>query len=311
MAAPIVMLMDEPLAINELSKKYRGGQTYALKDLTLSVQPGEAYGFLGPNGAGKSTTINTLMNFIQPTSGGATIFGRDIVTDSAAIKPHIGYLAGDGTLYPKMTGRQFLAYMAELQPPTSESYKLELAKRLQATLDKPLGSLSRGNRQKIAIVQAFMHQPKLLILDEPSSGLDPLMQEVFYALIAEAKARGAAIFMSSHILGEVQKVCDRVGIIREGRLLVERNIAEMAQEAAQTFDIVFKDKAPVNELQKIPGVHTVLQNNSHNVTLHVRGELTPLFAVLVRHTVTKISTRELNLEDTFMHYYQPQGDNHA
>jgi ABC-2 type transport system ATP-binding protein len=303
--------MNGPLVVTKLSKKYRGANIYALKDLTLHVEAGEVYGFLGPNGAGKSTTINTLMNYIQPTSGRATIFGRDIVKDSANIKPEIGYLAGDGALYLKMTGRQFLEYMGELQPPTSESYKRELAKRLQATLDKPLGSLSRGNRQKISIIQAFMHQPKLLILDEPSSGLDPLMQEVFYELIAEAKASGAAIFMSSHILGEVQKVCDRVGIIRDGTLIAERNIAEMAQEAAQTFDIIFKDKAPLNELKKITGVHDVIQNNSHSVTLHLQGELTPLFALLVRHPVSKIGIRELDLEDAFMHYYQPQGEKHA
>lgn len=298
--------MDEPLAIDKLSKKYRGAQAYALKDLTLSVKPGEVYGFLGPNGAGKSTTINMLMNYIQPTSGSATIFGRDVVKDSAGIKPQVGYLAGDGALYLKMTGHQFLDYMGELQPPTSERYKQELAKRLQATLDKPLGSLSRGNRQKIAIVQAFMHQPKLLILDEPSSGLDPLMQEVFYELIAESKARGAAIFMSSHILGEVQKVCNRVGIIREGSLIAERDIDEMAQEAAQTFDLIFKDKVPIDELRKIPGVHDVAQGNPHSVTLRLQGELRPLFAALLRHNVTKISTRELDLEDMFMHYYQPK-----
>lgn len=303
--------MDDALAITGLSKKYRGAQTYALKDLTLHVRPGEVYGFLGPNGAGKSTTIKTLMNYIQPTSGSATIFGRDIVKESVTIKPEIGYLAGDGSLYSKMTGRQFLDYMGDLQPPATPAYEQELVKRLQATLDKPLGSLSRGNRTKISIVQAFMHQPKLLILDEPSSGLDPLMQEVFYELIGESKSRGAAIFMSSHILGEVQKTCDRVGIIREGVLVAERDIAEMAKEAAQTFDVVFKDKAPLSELKKLAGVQGVVENSPYSITLHVQGELSPLFALLARHTVTKIGIRELDLEDAFMHYYQAEGDEHV
>ncbi|MFI5270573.1 MAG: ABC transporter ATP-binding protein [Candidatus Saccharimonadales bacterium] len=303
--------MDNALVTTKLSKKYSGANEYALKDLTLQVQPGEVYGFLGPNGAGKSTTIRTLMNFIQPTSGSAKILGHDIVKDSVKIKREIGYLAGDGAVYSKMTGRQFLEYLGDLQPPATKAYQHGLAKRLQATLDKPLGSLSRGNRQKISIIQAFMHQPKLLILDEPSSGLDPLMQEVFYELINESKARGAAVFMSSHILGEVQKICDRVGIIRDGRLIAERNIDEMAQEAAQTFDLIFKEAAPLSKLRKLSCVQNMTENNPHSVTLHVRGELSPLFALLAQHTVTKIDTRTLDLEEAFMHYYQSRGDKHV
>jgi ABC-2 type transport system ATP-binding protein len=158
--------MDAAVSTVKLSKQYLGTKAFALKDLTLEVNPGEVYGFLGPNGAGKSTTINVLMNFIRPTSGEATIFGQDIVKDSVAIKSDIGYLAGDGPVYSKMTGQQFLTYMGEVQPPTSKAYQHELSKRMQATLEKPLGALSRGNRQKISIIQAFMHQPRLLILDE-------------------------------------------------------------------------------------------------------------------------------------------------
>jgi ABC-2 type transport system ATP-binding protein len=303
--------MDSVLSIAKLSKKYSKASSYALKGLTLQVQSGEVYGFLGPNGAGKSTTIRTLMNFIQPTHGGATILGHDIVKDSVKIKREVGYLAGDGAVYPKMIGRQYLDYMGELQPPASPSYRHELAKRLQATLDKPLGSLSRGNRQKISIIQAFMHQPRLLVLDEPSSGLDPLMQEVFYELIRESKARGAAIFMSSHILGEVQKICDRVGIIRNGRLVAERNIAEMAKEAAQTFDLTFEGDAPLSQLGKLSCVQDVAGYGPHCVTLHVRGELSPLFSLLAQHTVTSIDTRTLDLEETFMHYYQSVRDKHV
>jgi len=307
----IVTPMDSVLVTTKLSKKYSGSKAYALKNLTLRVQPGEVYGFLGPNGAGKSTTIRTLMNFIKPTDGNAAILGHDIVKDSVKIKREIGYLSGDSAVYSKMTGRQYLEYLGELQPPATKAYEQELAKRLQATLNEPLGSLSRGNRQKISIIQAFMHQPKLLILDEPSSGLDPLMQEVFYELVNESKARGTAVFMSSHILGEVQKICDRVGIIRDGELVVERNIAEMAKEAAQTFDLIFKENAPLSKLRKLSSVQKLVENNPRSVTLHVRGELAPLFALLAQHAVTNIDTRTLDLEEAFMHYYQPRGDKHV
>ncbi len=210
-----------------------------------------------------------------------------------------------------MTGRQYLEYLGELQRPVSKKYQQELAKRLQATLNKPLGSLSRGNRQKISIIQAFMHQPKLLILDEPSSGLDPLMQEVFYELINESKTRGSAIFMSSHILGEVQRICDRVGFIREGELVAERSIAEMTKDATQTFDLVFKDTAPIVKLRKLSSIQNVVENSTNSVTLHVRGDLTSLFTLLSQHTVTHIDTRTLDLEEAFMHFYQSQGDKHV
>ncbi len=303
----MINVMDHAIAISKLSKKYRRSGTFALHNLSLYVDAGEVYGFLGPNGAGKSTTIRTLLNFLQPTNGSASILGHDIVKDAVAVRQEIGYLSGDGAVYLKMTGQQYLDYLGELQPPASKAYKQELTKRLQANLKKPLGELSRGNRQKISIIQAFMHQPRVMILDEPSSGLDPLMQEVFYELITEAKDRGAAIFMSSHILGEVQKVCNRVGIIRDGKLIIERNIADMAQEATQTFDITFKEAAPVTMLKQLSGVQKVTQNDVHSVTLHVHGELSPLFALLAKHTVTKVDTRALDLEEVFMHYYQAEG----
>jgi len=267
--------------------------------------PGEVYGFLGPNGAGKSTTIRTLLNFIQPTAGSATILGQDIVKNSVAIKRSIGYLSSDMSMYPKMTGHEFLTYLSELQPATKPAYRQELAKRLKTDLNKRLSDLSRGNRQKVAIIQAFMHQPSVLILDEPSSGLDPLMQEIFYDLLNESKQRGAAIFMSSHILSEVQKICDRVGIIRDGQLVVERNIAEMAKEAAHTFEITFADQPPLANLRKVPGVK-VASHKGANVTVHLRGELTPLLAELAKHEVVKLDARQLDLEEMFMRYYNGQ-----
>jgi ABC-2 type transport system ATP-binding protein len=287
----------------KLSKRYGSDSKLALDNVSLKVSSGEVYGFLGPNGAGKSTAIRTILNFIQPTSGSAKILGLDAVNDSVEIKKSVGYLSGDFAIYPKMTGKQYLQYMGELQPPTSKKYVDELIKRLKADPNKKLGELSRGNRQKFGIIQAFMHQPKVLVLDEPTSGLDPLMQEEFYKLVLESKEQGSAIFMSSHILSEVQRTCDRVGIIRDGVLIEERVIADMAHEASQTFDITFSGKIPVSELKKIK--HAKLTNiKDGSVTIHMHGKLAPLFVVLAKCDVTKIDARNLDLEDMFLGFYK-------
>ncbi len=293
------------IVIRNLSKRYHGSNVYALKNLSLSVKPGEVYGFLGPNGAGKSTTIRLLMNYIQPTGGGADILGKDIVDSSVEIKNSVGYLSGDFAVYPKMTGRQYIQYLSELQKPV-KGYDKELSKMLNAEMDKKLGDLSRGNRQKIGIIQAFMHQPEILILDEPTSGLDPLMQEVFNRLANEARERGASIFVSSHIMSEVQKICDRVGIIRSGKLVSEENMSDLAKRAAQTFDITFAGKVPLAELRKIKDVK-IENHDTSQITLHINGDLAPLFSVLAGHKVINIDARHLDLEDMFMKFYQNQG----
>lgn len=289
-----------------LSKRYKGSDVFALHDLHLEIGAGEIYGFLGPNGAGKSTTIRTLMNFIQPTSGSASIQGLDIVRDSVAIKRSVGYLSSDMAMYSKMTGRQFLDYMGELQPGGSSEYRRELVKRFQPELHKKLGDLSRGNRQKVGIVQAFMHRPDVLIMDEPSSGLDPLMQEAFYDLLRETAGRGAAVFMSSHILSEVQRICDRVGIIRAGKLVVERDIAEMAKEAAHTFDINFGGKPPLAKLKAVKGVE-ISKHDGNSVRVHIHGQLGPLLAELAKDGVVKLEARQLDLEEMFMRFYNGDG----
>lgn len=289
-----------------LTKRYKGTDFDALHELNLQIRAGEVYGFLGPNGAGKSTTIRTLMNYIQPTGGSATILGLDIVRDSVRIKRSVGYLSSDMAMYSKLTGHQFLDYMSELQPGTSSAYRRELAGHLKPDLTKRLGDLSRGNRQKVGIIQAFMHKPDVIIMDEPSSGLDPLMQEAFYDLMREARKRGAAIFLSSHIFSEVQKICDRVGIIREGRLIVERDIAEMAKEAAHTFDITFAGKPPLDKLRNVKGVR-VSGHDDNNVRIHIQGELSPLLAELGKYNVTKLDARQLDLEEMFMRFYNGKG----
>lgn len=289
--------------IKKLSKRYNKSSKLALDGLSLTVYPGEVYGFLGPNGAGKSTTIRLLINFLQPTSGSAEILGQDIVQDSVAIKRSVGYLPGDFAIYPKMTGLQYLEYLNELQGGKSLTYGRVIAKRLKADLNKRLGELSRGNRQKIGIIQALMHRPKVLILDEPTSGLDPLMQEEFYSLINEAKQEGTAVFASSHILSEVQKMCDRVGIIRSGVLVAERNIDEMSEEAAHTLEIIFANKPPIAELKKVRGVK-VQSSAGNRVIITLKGNLSDLFKVLSRYDVKAIDTHNLDLEDMFIQFYE-------
>jgi ABC-2 type transport system ATP-binding protein len=292
----------QKIIVNNLTKQYSGTLKPSLENLTLSVNAGEVYGFLGPNGAGKSTAIRTLLNFIQPTSGTANILGLDSVKESVEIKKSVGYLSGDFAIYPKMTGENYLKYMGELQPPASSKYVQELIKRLKAEPKKRMGDLSRGNRQKFGIIQAFMHKPDILILDEPTSGLDPLMQEEFYKLVEESKNRGASVFMSSHILSEIQKMCDRVGIIRDGKLVDERTISDMSNHASQTFDITFSGKVPLFELKKIKSAR-VFDVKDSSVTIHMHGELAPLFKVLSNCEVTKIDARNLDLEELFLGFY--------
>jgi ABC-2 type transport system ATP-binding protein len=300
------MVMDAPaIDCQKLSKRYGHSPVYALKDLTLQVRAGEVYGFLGPNGAGKSTAIRTLLNFIQPSGGHAQILGLDIVKDSVSIKANLGYLAGEVALYPRLTGRQFLDYMSALQPVKSPSYLKELIKSFDAQLDKPIEDLSKGNRQKLGVIQAFMHQPEVLILDEPTSGLDPLMQAVFYELVEDARQRGAAVFLSSHDLAEVRKMCDRIGFIKEGRLVAEKSIAELQDSAAHNFEISFRDTVPMDELKALKGI-SVTEITDKVVNLQIKGQLTPLFKVLAQHAVLSLDKHEIDLEEEFLSLYQKE-----
>ncbi|HEX7368268.1 MAG TPA: ABC transporter ATP-binding protein [Candidatus Saccharimonadales bacterium] len=299
--------MEKQIELKGLSKRYRGAKEYSLHNVSLAVNAGEVYGFLGANGAGKSTTIRTLLNFIEPTSGSATICGLDIVRDSVKVKNHIGYLAGEVALYDKMTGREFLQYMAALQPVKSKGYVGELIKRFQADTDKLLGELSKGNRQKFGLIQAIMHEPDVLILDEPTSGLDPLMQEEFFKLIGESRQRGASVFVSSHNFAEVQRMCDRVGFIRAGKLVAEQTLAELADKAAHTFTLTFADAAPLERLKALPRAHVTL-HNEHHLTISIEGELSPLFRLLGQHHVTRLEQQEVNLEEEFMRFYKEGSD---
>ncbi len=291
------------IALDKLSKRYGRAPQLALNKVSLQVHEGEVYGFLGANGAGKSTTIRTLLNFIQPTGGSATIMGHDIVQDTVVVKRHVGYLAGEVALYGNMTGKQFLDYMAELQPLKHKDYAEGLARRFDANLQAPIKELSKGNRQKIALIQAFMHEPGVLILDEPTSGLDPLMQEEFFKLVNETRERKACMFISSHNFSEVQRMCDRIGFIREGKLVAEQTLADLADQASHTFKITFHDAAPLADLKKLDSAK-ITAHSEHHLTISIRGELQPLFAILARHRVLQFEQQEVNLEQQFLRFYR-------
>ena len=243
--------MPASITTNQLTKYYSGSRVAALDSLTLEVAPGEVYGYLGANGAGKSTTIRLLMNFLQPSSGSAAIMGLDIVKDTVAVKSHVGYLAGDIALYNGATGRQLLDFLSSLQP--AGDYRKILEERFHPDLDKPARELSKGNRQKLGIIQAFMHEPSVLILDEPTSGLDPLMQEAFYDTVQESKQRGAAILMSSHNLAEAQRICDRIGIIKGGKLVREQSIGHDTVLDATIFKVRFAVPADLTKAKSAAG----------------------------------------------------------
>ncbi len=286
-----------------LGKRYAKGDDFALHKLNITIMPGEVYGYLGPNGAGKSTTIRLLMNFIQPTEGHAQIRGLDVVNDSVEIKRSIGYLPGEFAFYPNLTGRQFLTYMADLQPPKRKNFANELARLFDVPLNRRLGDLSKGNRQKIAVIQALAAEPDIMILDEPTGGLDPLMQEVFYEQVRRAKGRGATIFFSSHDLSEVQKICDRVGFIRHGELIAEQTIGELIKTAMQTYHISFADDSPLSDLRRLRGVK-ITANTPRHVTVQVKGDLRPLFSLLSKCRVNAIDRQEADLEEEFLRYYK-------
>lgn len=299
---------DIAITSKSLTKRYPGTQTDALHELNLEIRGGEVYGYLGPNGAGKSTTIRLLMNFIQPTGGSARIAGLDIVKDSVEIKRHVGYLAGDVALYPKTTGRELLDYLFRLQGASDNNYRRELEKRFQATLDQPIKTLSKGNRQKIGILQAFMHRPEVLILDEPTSGLDPLMQEAFYDTIREAAERGAAILMSSHNLAEAQRACDRVGIIKQGRLIHEQSVDTKSDLGLPVFYVTLGSHQEAVKLKKASHLKFISEEGGDTIVVQAEGSLSEALKTLSQFDVKKLSTQQLNLEDEFIQFYGDKND---
>jgi ABC-2 type transport system ATP-binding protein len=284
-----------------LTKSY--GPKRGIEDVTVSVEAGEVFGFLGPNGAGKTTTIRTLLDLLHPTSGRASIFGLDSHRDSVAIRARLGNLPGDFGYGKQATGREALRLLAGLRGIEGLGRAPELAKRFQADLDRPLGQLSRGNRQKIGLILATFHSPELLILDEPTSGLDPLMQEEFLSLVAEERERGCTVLLSSHELDEVERVCDRVGIVRDGRLIAVERINELLGKARRTATLEPGDLSDlVSDLRELPGV-TELHAADGKVSFKVAGDLDPVVKAIARHHVLDMELTHPTLEEVFLTYY--------
>jgi ABC-2 type transport system ATP-binding protein len=285
----------------KLTKRY--GTERGIEDVTFSVEAGEVFGFLGPNGAGKTTTIRTLLDLLHPTSGTARIFGLDSHRDSVTIRARLGNLPGDFGYGRQSTGREALRLLARLRGVAGLGRAPELAERFHADLDRPLGQLSRGNRQKIGLILATFHSPELLILDEPTSGLDPLMQEEFLTLVGEERDRGCTVLLSSHELDEVERVCDRVGIVRDGGLIAVERIHDLLGRARRTATLELADAAGLaEELRGLPGV-TDLEAAEGKVTFKVAGNLDPVLRATAKRHVLDMELNHPTLEEVFLTYY--------
>jgi ABC-2 type transport system ATP-binding protein len=291
------------IATSGLSKDYGSGR--GLFGLDLEVQQGEVFGFLGPNGAGKSTTMRLLLDLIKPTSGAARILGLDTVKDSLEIRRRVGFLPGDLALYGKLTGRAMLDYLAQLRGGVGTRVRDALVERFGADIDRPVRQLSTGNRQKLGLVQAFMHEPELLILDEPIAGLDPLVQQSFHALLAEVSAESRTVFLSSHALSEVERVTDRLAILRQGRLVVVDSLENLRKVAVQRLEIEFSGPVDASEFRALPGV-TEVRTDGRTVTVGFEGSADAVVKAAAAHEVRAIRPREEDLEDIFLHYYRAE-----
>ena len=287
-----------------LTKFY--GSNRGVEDLDLDVYEGEVFGFLGPNGAGKSTTINLLMDQIRPTSGRAIVLGQDSHADHVPIHARVGFLPGELALYERLTGREMLTYLANLRGGMPADRLGALAERFAAELDRPIHSLSMGNKQKIGLVQAFMHDPDLLILDEPTVGLDPLVQREFQHLVREVVARGRTVFLSSHTLSEVERVADRVGIIREGRLVEVAEVSRLKALAVRRIELIFDVPPDPAVFRCIGGVREAVADDTL-LQVHLEGPMAELLKVAADHGVQDVRTHEADLEEVFLTFYRAQG----
>jgi ABC-2 type transport system ATP-binding protein len=290
---------------SKLSKDY--GLGHGLFDLDLTVSPQEVFGFLGPNGAGKSTTIRCLMGMIRPTQGSAHIFGLDCLRDAVAVKRKVGYMPGDMPQFGSLRGREVVAYLGGFVGKLDPVAVRKLAERFDLDLGRRYREYSSGNKKKLGIVLAFMHKPDLLILDEPTSGLDPLNQQEFYKLVNETRDAGATIFLSSHILSEVEHVCDRVGIIRSGRLVKVAELDEIHRIRVHRLEIEFASDTEVPEaaIRTTAGIEDVVVKD-HTLTCVVKGPFDPLLKALRGATVTNLVSHEPSLEEVFLTYYRTE-----
>ncbi len=293
--------MTTMIAITGLTKQYGGARGIA--DVSLAVEEGEIFGFLGPNGAGKTTTIRLLMGLLRPTGGQAAIAGLDCWADAPAIKRVVGYLPSEFAFDPGLTGAQILTYLGNLRGGVDPAQVRRLAEQLELDLTRRFKEYSRGNKQKVGLVQAFMHRPQLLILDEPTVGLDPLNQQIFYDMAREAHQGGATVFVSSHILPEVEHLCQRVGIIREGRLITVDQVATLKEVKQRIVEITFPDRPSPDWFAALPGVGATASEHDHTLRLTVQGDLSGILQVAAAHHATNLVAHEPSLEEVFLHFY--------
>jgi len=286
-----------------LSKRY--GETLALDELDLAIREGEVYGYLGPNGSGKTTTIRLLLGLHRPSSGIARLFGLDAWRDPVSAHRRVAYVAGEPFLWPALTSTETFEFLARLHGGADIGYREVLVERFQLDARKKIRALSKGNRQKVQLIAALATRADLLLLDEPTNGLDPLMEMAFRESVQEAQRRGQTVFLSSHQLSEVEALCDRLGILREGRLVDEGTLAELRHLAAQTVEVTFAGPAP--EIEPLPGVHAQAAG-PNALRFEVTGSIGPLIAALAGaeaggHSIATLSSREPSLEEIFLHHY--------
>ena len=288
------------IRVRGLAKRY--GAVEAVRGIDLEVRRGEVFGFVGPNGAGKSTTIRCLLDLIRPTSGMIEVLGQDPRRDGVNLRSHIGYVPGELRLPGRMTSRQLVRSIGRLRGGLDEARVDAISARLQMDLDRPTRDLSSGNRRKVALLLAFAPKPDLLILDEPTSGLDPLMQHEFIRMVAEARDAGATVFLSSHVLSEVQRAADRVAVLRAGRIVTQGTVDELRGRARQRVEVWFAEDVDGTELRSIPGLEEPVVDG-RRLAATMSGPVDPLLAVLSRHPVASLIVEEPNLEDAFLDLY--------
>ncbi len=288
------------LRLEGLTKTF--GDVVAVDDVTLEVPRGVIFGYLGPNGAGKTTTIRMLLGLLKPSGGTAHMNGFDAWADRERAHRSLGYLPGDFDAYPDLTSAEYLRYLADLRGNVAWSEVEKLAERLDLRMNIRFGTLSHGNKQKLGIVQAFMHRPELLILDEPTSGLDPLVQQEFLTMVSEARAEGRTVFMSSHVLSEVEAVADQFGMLNEGKLLLVDRVAALRERALHTIEITFASPPPVDHLSALEGVRDLFVDGVH-MRLTIEGSTAQLMEWAAPYGIEKIRSTEPDLEDMFLEMY--------
>lgn len=294
--------MSKPvIQLNNVSKYF--GEVAAVHKVSLAINQGEVFGFLGPNGAGKTTTIRMMLGQVLPTDGTVTIFGHDAIQKRALVHRDIGYLSGDIALEPSLTGKQFLSYIGRLHGGGHSETVKELSHRLDCDLSKRIKHLSRGNRQKVALIAAIMHKPALLILDEPTTGFDPLIQAEFNKIILDYKKQGRTVFVSSHILSEIQHICDKVAFIRQGKIIQQGDIQQMTDSTLKQVKATFVDEKDVEHIRAIRGAKNVVVDGRH-VVFQFGGHMQALLSRLAELQVADVSITDADLEELFMRYYK-------